>query len=110
MYNKNNCKIYNVTNPELVSWEELVKTCGCVMEKEPIIKNINTNEIKLEVRSYFPFRDVTYILKIDELIKDGLYLPNISLKEGLGRAYKCYIEETPNIIYDLKMDKVDELI
>ena len=110
MYNKNNCKIYNVTNPELVSWESLVKTCGAVMEKEPIIKNIDKNEIKLEVRSYFPFRDVTYILEIDELIKDGLYLPNISLKEGLGRAYKWYIEETPNTIYDLKMKKVDELI
>jgi nucleoside-diphosphate-sugar epimerase len=110
MYNKNNCKIYNVTNPERVSWEELVKTCGAVMEREPIIKNIDTNEIKLEARSYFPFRDVTYILKIDELIKGGLYLPNISLKEGLGRAYKWYIEETSNIIYDFKMDRVDELI
>ena len=110
MNNKNSCKIYNVTNPELVSWEELVKTCGAVMEKEPIIKNIDTNEIKLEMRSYFPFRDVTYILNIDELIKDGLYLPNISLKEGLERAYKWYMEEIPNDIYDLKMDKVDELI
>jgi len=110
MYNKNNCKIYNVTNPEIVSWEELIKTCGDVMEKEPIIKNVDTNEIKLEVRSYFPFRDVTYILKIDELIKDGLYTPKISLKEGLGRSYKWYREETPNTIYDLKMNKVDELI
>lgn len=109
MYNPNSCKIYNVTNPELVSWEDLVKTCGVVMEKEPIIKKIDTNEIKLKVRSYFPFRDVTYILKIDELIKDGFYLPNISLKEGLGRSYKWYREET-NIICDLKMDKVDELI
>lgn len=79
------------------------------MGKEPIIKKIDINETKLEVRSYFPFRDVTYILKIDELIKDGLHVPNISLKEGLEKAYKWYSDETPNLC-DLKMNKIDELI
>lgn len=109
MCNSNVCKIYNVTNPEIFSWQEFVGTCGIVMGKEPIIKKIDINETKLEVRSYFPFRDVTYILKIDELIKDGLHVPNISLKEGLEKAYKWYSDETPNLC-DLKMNKIDELI
>jgi len=109
MYTKNNCKIYNVTNPEVVSWEEFVKTCGVVMEKEPIIKYIDINEIKLEVRSYFPFRDVTYMMDIEQLINGGFYVPKISLKEGIEKAYKWYIDEKPQL-NDLKMDKVDELL
>jgi len=109
MYNSNSCKIYNVTNPQLVSWEDLVRTCGAAVGQEPIIKKIDTEQIKLEARSYFPFRDVTYMLDIKQLINDGLYVPNISLKEGLKRAYKWYVDQAPNIS-DLRMDKVDELI
>ena len=44
MDNQNSCKIYNVTNPELVSWEELVRTCGDAVGEEPIIKKIDTNK------------------------------------------------------------------
>lgn len=109
MHNANNCKIYNLTNPEIISWEDYIKICGVVMKKEPIIKKIDKNKIKLEVRSYFPFRDVTYMLDIKKLINDGLYKPNISLKEGLTQSYRWYLDVNPNL-YDLKMDKVKELI
>lgn len=108
MYNANSCKIYNVTNPQIVSWEDFVMTCGEVIGNKTIIKKIDTEQIKLEVRSYFPFRDVTYMLDIKQLINDGLYVPKISLKEGLERAYKWYLDEKPNLS-DLRMNKVDEL-
>lgn len=109
MHNPNNFKEYNVTNPQIVTWEELIMACGEIVGKEPIIKKIDTTQIELEVRSYFPFRDVTYMLNIEELINDNFYVPKISLKEGLEMAYKWYSGESPKIT-DLRMNKVDELI
>lgn len=109
MQNSNSCKIYNLTNPEIISWEDYIRACGVVMEKEPAIKRIDKNIIKHEVRSYFPFRDVTYMLDIKRLINDGLYKPDISLKEGLTLSYKWYLDVNPNIC-DFKMDKVEDVI
>lgn len=109
IYNENSCKIYNVTNPDIISWEELVMTCGEVIGQKPLLKKINVNEIKLESRMYFPFRDVTYMLDIKQLIEDGLYVPTISINEGLRRAYNWYIDKKPNL-KDTKMNKVDELV
>ncbi|KYH33297.1 NAD dependent epimerase/dehydratase family protein [Clostridium tepidiprofundi DSM 19306] len=109
MYSKNSCEIYNVTNPEIVSWEDLILTCGEVVGKNPIIKKIDVNEVNTESRTYFPFRDVTYMLDIAKLIDDGFYVPTISLKEGLRRAYNWYLDEKPKL-NDARMNKVDELV
>lgn len=109
MYNENKFKIYNVTNPDIISWEDFIKVCGEVIGVIPAIKKIDIIKTKLEARTYFPFRDVTYMLDIGELMKDNFYVPIISLKEGLRRTYKWYQQKKP-IINDSKMNKVDELV
>lgn len=110
MYNKNVSKIYNVTNPEIVSWGTFIRKCGEVVGKRPIIKEIDINIKKLEIRSYFPFRDVTYMLDIKKLIQDGLYIPTIPLENGLNQTYQWYIDKNPNLNDVRMMSKVDELV
>jgi nucleoside-diphosphate-sugar epimerase len=106
IYNEKSCDVYNITNPEVVSWEELIKVCCKVVGENPIIKKIDT---ELEARSYFPFRDVTYMLSIEKLIKDGLYVPNISLEDGLRKTYRWYRDVKPSL-GDSRMNKIEELI
>ena len=103
------CRIYNVTHPDIVDWETLVLSCGKAINMEPTIKKVNVNNINLEARSYFPFRDVTYLLSIDKLIKDKLYVPTISLVEGLKATYEWYITSDMQYV-DYRLTKMDELI
>lgn len=107
MHNEKSCKAYNVTNPDIVSWEELIMACGDVLGTMPIIKKIDTNQ-NLETRTYFPFRDVTYMLDTEELVKDNLYVPTISLKDGLKKAYEWYTNKKINL-GDPRMNKIEEV-
>lgn len=102
-------RIYNVTNPDIIDWETLVLTCGKAINIDPIIKKVNVNEIDLEARCYFPFRDVTYLLSIERLIEDKLYVPAITLLDGLKSAYKWYVSSDFQYV-DYRMTKMDELI
>lgn len=108
--NKTICKVYNVTNPEIITWETLLSKCGEAVGKKPIIKKIDVKKIKLEPRTYFPFRDVTYMLDIKQLIEDGLYVPKISLGEGLRKSYEWYIDKKPNIMDIRMMEAVNRLM
>lgn len=110
MNNKNASKIYNVTNPEVISWKYFISTCGDIAGKEPIIKEIPVSTIKLEPRSYFPFRDVTYLLDTTKLEDDGFYFPNISLKEGLEKTYKWYLNTECDINDIRMMNSISELL
>lgn len=103
-------EIYNLTNPEVVTWEDLILKCEEIVGKKANIKRINVKESNLQSRAYFPFRDVTYLLNIDKLSEDKLYIPNISLEEGLKRTFKWYIDKKPTI-NDIKMlEGVNELL
>ena len=106
---KEGSKVYNVTNPELISWEEFIAKCGEVVGKKPNIKKIDTSQIKLEPRSYFPFRDVTYTLDIKRLVEDELHIPNISLEKGLKQAYELYKLEKVNLNDEKMMKTVNEI-
>lgn len=97
---------YNVTNPQLISWNELIETCGEIIGKEPIIVPIDVKNVGCDVRSYFPFRHIDFNLDIDKLIEHGVYIPNILLKEGLTRTYKWYTINKPKLS-DNTMDKID---
>lgn len=107
--NEKASKVYNVTNPVTVSWEEYIRKCGEAVGTSPRIKKIDVNQVKLDPRSYFPFRDVTYMLDIEELQKDGFYIPEISLEEGLKRAYNWYIDNKYNSSDEKMMSVVEEL-
>ncbi|MGL4913316.1 MAG: SDR family oxidoreductase [Romboutsia sp.] len=100
---------YNVTNPQLISWNELIQTCGEVVKKSPIIKLVDVNKINYEEREYFPFRNIDYNLDIDKLIEHGLYIPNILLKEGLKKTYKWYYSNKPKL-KDERMTRVEDII
>lgn len=106
---KEGSKVYNVTNPEFISWEEFIVKCGEVVGKTPNIKKIDTSQIKLEPRSYFPFRDVTYTLDIQRLVEDELHIPAISLEKGLKQAYEWYKLEKVNLNDEKMMKTVNEL-
>lgn len=95
---------YNLTHPEEVTWNGLVKAAMKVVNKKVDIKRVHKN-LNIASREYFPFRDVTYLLDIEKSIKDELYIPQINLNEGLEKAYKWYCEVKPSI-EDKRMDKV----
>lgn len=108
MYNESTNKIYNLTHPEIITWRDLVNLCGEVIEIKPIIKEIDVSKVHLEARSYFPFRDVTYLLDIKRLISDGLYVPKLTLMLGLKKTYDWYKSERP-ALKDDRMNNVDQL-
>jgi len=94
-------KVYNVTNPEIIGWEDLVNEAMDVIgSKVEIVKvkSIDMQNYKIDhVRRFFPFRDVTSLLNIDNLINDELYTPKIDLKEGLIKAYNWYEHVKPEL-------------
>lgn len=106
MISEKSCSIYNVTHTEVITWEMLIRTCGTVIRKSPIMKKVKT---EIESRAYFPFRDVTYMLSIEKLKKDGLFIPNISLENGLRKTYEWYRSANP-ILSDRRMNRIEELI
>lgn len=95
---------YNVTYPDIVTWQQLVETAMKVVNREVTIKKVD-NE-KVNVREYFPFRNVTYLLDTKKAEKDGLYMPQIDLSEGLELTYKWYCNTKPEV-KDAKMNKID---
>jgi nucleoside-diphosphate-sugar epimerase len=102
--------IYNVTNPDIITWEGYIEKCGIAVGKNPIIKKNDVHESKLESRAYFPFRDVTYMLDIKHLIEDKLYVPTISLEEGLKQTYQWYLDVKPSVWDEKMMGVVNEMV
>ena len=84
-------------------------TCGEVMGKEPIIKYVDSDKIKIKERSYFPFKNTSCILEIEKLIDHGLYIPNILLEKGLRKTYEWYIKKKPRM-NDEKMVEVEQVL
>ncbi|MGM9535776.1 MAG: NAD-dependent epimerase/dehydratase family protein [Intestinibacter sp.] len=100
---------YNVSTPQLVTWKKLIETCGEIIGKEPIIKYVNSDKIKVKDRSYFPFRNTSCVLEIDKLIDHGLYTPNILIEKGLKKTYKWYVKNKPKM-EDPEMVEVDQVL
>lgn len=101
---------YNITHPEVISWQLLAETTVEIVNKKINIAKaskalIDSLCIK-NSREYFPFRDVTYKLDVNKLKEDGLYLPTIDLRAGLKKSFIWYSDQNPGI-KDLKMNKVD---
>ena len=102
-------EIYNVSTPQNITWKKLIETCGEVMGKEPIIKYVDSDKIKIKERSYFPFKNTSCILEIEKLIDHGLYIPNILLEKGLRKTYEWYIKKKPKM-NDKKMVEVEQVL
>lgn len=97
---------YNVTHPEIITWQQLVETTMEVVNRKVNIKKVDNERVDIGVREYFPFRNVTYLLDTKKAEKDGLYMPQIDLFAGLELAYKWYCNAKP-AIKDAKMNKID---
>ncbi|MBW9159376.1 NAD-dependent epimerase/dehydratase family protein [Clostridium tagluense] len=96
---------YNVTHPELVTWQQLVETTMKVVNRKVNIKKVDNRKINISAREYFPFRNVTYLLDTKKAEADGLYMPQIDLYQGLELAYKWYRKAKPEL-KDAKMNKI----
>ena len=97
---------YNVTHPDIVTWEDWVKAGFDVTGKSVDIKKVNMKEVDIRDREFFPFRDVTYYLSMDKAEKDGLYMPDLNLREGMEQTYQWYVEVEPKLA-DRRMTKVE---
>lgn len=83
-------EIYNVTNPQVITLEEYINTCGEVMGKEPKIKYVDEDEIDLDLKQHFNFELEYDYLDIDKIIQQGIYIPNILLSNGIMDTYGWY--------------------
>jgi nucleoside-diphosphate-sugar epimerase len=97
-------KAYNVTHSQILTWQQLVETTMKVVNRKVNIKKVDSE--KVNVREYFPFRNVTYLLDTKKAEKDGLYIPEVDLLEGLELAYKWYCNTKPEVKDD-RMNKID---
>lgn len=102
-------EVYNVATPQRITWKKLIETCGEVVGKEPIIKYVDSDKIKIKERSYFPFKNTSCVLEIEKLIDHGLYIPNIMLEKGLRKTYEWYIKNKPKMD-DKEMHEVDQVL
>ena len=100
---------YNVSTPQRITWKKLIETCGEVVGKEPIIKYVDSDKIKIKERSYFPFKNTSCVLEIEKLIDHGLYIPNIMLEKGIRKTYEWYIKNKPKMD-DKEMVELDQVL
>ncbi|QYR22550.1 NAD-dependent epimerase/dehydratase family protein [Paenibacillus sp. sptzw28] len=101
-------KAYNVSHPELISWENLIECCSKAVGVEAAIKLIDHRAMDVEARTFFPFHDVDVKLDIASLISSGLYIPSIRLSDGIQRTYNWYLNHSPRLT-DGGMNRVDEV-
>lgn len=100
---------YNVTHSEIITWQQLVETTMEVMNKKVNIKEIDTENLNIHERQFFPFRNVTYLLDTNKSKEDGLYTPKVSLIEGIKKTYKWYCDTNPDV-KDVRMNKMDYVL
>lgn len=109
VYNpKTNGQAFNVTHPEKITWEKLVKIAGDAVGIEAKIKKVNYHG-KLKPREFFPFRDYTYLLSTDKLEQYNISVPGTNLRSGLERSYKWFLKDDCKR-EDKKMCKVEDAI
>lgn len=85
---------YNVTHESVYDFSSMLEVYEQVTGME-MLKEIVDDETN--VRSYFPYRDVTYKLAIDKLKAHGLHVPQFDLYEGLKQTYQWYLKEKPKL-------------
>ncbi|WP_291576325.1 SDR family oxidoreductase [Clostridium sp. UBA4548] len=97
---------YNVTHPEIVTWNYLVKTAMGIVNRKVNTIEVDEEKENINTREYFPFRNVTYLLATKKAEDHGLYVPKLSLSEGMVLAYNYY-SKNKSILKDIRMDKIE---
>lgn len=99
---------FNCAHPEPVGWDDLVRAAARAVGVEPRIAHVRCSDA-LEARSFFPFRDCSYVLDVRKAAKFGLPSPRTALEEGMVRTYAWYRERRP-ILCDPKMTRIQEAL
>lgn len=103
---------FNLAFHEKVSWLKLIKATSTACRKKPLIKKISlhkTKKLKIPVRSFFPFRDETFLFSTQKLKNSDLFLPKTKLVTGMKKAFAWYSKTKP-VMHDLKMNKIDDVL
>lgn len=109
---KTNGQCFNLTNPEVVTWNKLIKTVGNVCGNPLVIQEVSFDLMKkyeLTSRDFFPFRDVTYLMDISKLLNFNVHIPNIDLSQGLIKSFEWYKMSKFQIV-DSKMNRLNEIL
>ena len=90
-----NGESFNLSNPEILTWNKLLDIIGLICNVEFDKIYINKN---LKSRDFFPFRDLKYLMDVSKLSRYEIHVPNTSILEGLKLTYKWYINNRDKII------------
>ena len=85
MYNKFDCRIYNLTHPATYTFEEFINACAKTVGKDVKITKAPREEI-----NFFPFRKFNFNIDIMDMRENGFHSPMVTLDEGLSFAYKWF--------------------
>lgn len=102
-------KAYNITHPQIITWEDWVEAGAKATGKTAKIIKIDMKNVTINEREFFPFRDVTYLLDTRRADRDVIYMPILNLKKGMVKSYQWYLEMKPKIV-DKRMTGVDSVI
>lgn len=97
---------YNLANPKSISWSELVATAIYATDKPAEVHVYSEEMIKESPTQVFPFVNAEMIFDISKLSRDGLYVPNTDLKDGLKNAYNWYKTVGSSVITRGKFDLI----
>ena len=96
---------FNCACPEAIGWERLVHAAAAAMGVEPHVVRVPYEGV-LEPRSFFPFRDCTYLLDMAKAERFAVERPSTGLEEGMRRAYAWHRVHGP-AAPDPKMTSVE---
>lgn len=97
---------YNVTHPDIITWNTLVNIVMGVVNKKVNTVEVDEERENINTREYFPFRNVTYLLDTKKSEEHGLYMPKLNLSEGLGITFNYYCKNKPKL-KDARMNKLE---
>lgn len=99
---------FNCAHPEEVDWDGLVRAAARAAGVEPRIAHVGCGDAS-EARTFFPFRDCTYLLDVRKAARFGMPRPETPLDGGMERTYAWYRRERPRLA-DPKMSRVEEAL
>lgn len=100
---------YNVTHTDIITWNTLVNIVMGVVNKKVNTVEVDEEKENINTREYFPFRNVTYVLDTKKAEEHGLYMPKLTLPEGIELAYNYYYKNKPKL-KDIRMNKIEAVL
>lgn len=100
---------YNVTHADIITWNNLVNIVMRIVNKKVNIIEVDEEKENINTREYFPFRNVTYLLDTKKLEEHGLYMPNLTLGNGMELAFNYYCKTKPQL-KDIRMNKIEAVL